>query len=135
MTFATLVTGGLPSEREAAIAAAIRPEQSVAIVLEGLPDGNSPLDALQRDAGESRSGSSPSSSSVRIVRIIPGCPCCSGNLTMRVTLNRLLRHPPDHLYISLAPSSHIDKVHTFLSAEPYGSLLSLTKSLRLEQQI
>jgi hypothetical protein len=66
---------------------------------------------------------------LRIARIAPGCPCCTGNLTMRVTLNRLLRHSPAQLYISLASASHLDQVRAFLSMQSYRPLLQLTADL------
>ena len=45
---------------------------------------------------------------LQLLRIAPGCLCCSGNLVLRVTLNRLLRHPPARLFISLADATHIE---------------------------
>lgn len=75
MTLTTLVTGAGAAQREAAIAAALDPALTTALILEGIPSGHSPLDTA---------------SGLRVARIAPGCPCCSGNMTMRVTLNRLL---------------------------------------------
>jgi G3E family GTPase len=112
---ATLVTGTSAAAREAAIAAALTPDVRTAIILEGMPDANSGLDAI--------------SSRLQIARIAPGCICCTGNLTMRVTLNRLLRAKPEQLYIGLATSAHLAQVRTFLSAAPYDNLLTLTKDL------
>jgi hypothetical protein len=115
MTLVTLVTGGRASAREAAIAAAIDPAAVTALILEGLPGGNSNFDSL--------STISP------VVRIAPGCPCCVGNLTMRVTLNRILRHPPARLYISLATATHLDQIRRFLTQAPYDTLLTLTEDM------
>ncbi|HEY0846828.1 MAG TPA: GTPase [Noviherbaspirillum sp.] len=117
MTLATLVTGSTASAREAAIAHAIDPERSNALILEGLPDGNSRLDQFLP------------SPRFHVARIAPGCLCCTGNLTMRVTLNRMLRGKPDQLYIALATDAHLDQIRLFLSQAPYDNLLCLTKDL------
>lgn len=117
MTLTTLVTGATASAREAAIASAIDPELPTALILEGLPDGNSRLDALL------------SSPQFHIARIAPGCLCCTGNLTMRVTLNRMLRRKPARLYIGLANSEHLENIRLFLSQAPYDALLQLAKDL------
>lgn len=117
MTLVTLVTGPSAAAREATIAAAIDPERTTALILEGLPDGSSRLDAFLP------------SSSFHVARIAPGCLCCTGNLTMRVTLNRMLRHKPAQLYIGLATSEHIEHIRLFLSQAPYDKLLRLAKDL------
>ena len=115
MISTTLVTGAGPAARETAIRSAISSDVSVAVILEGIPDVLSGLDA--------------GTPQVRIARIAPGCLCCTGNLTMRVTLNRMLRTKPDRLYIGLATSAHIEQIRAFLSAPPYDNLLTLTKDL------
>lgn len=115
MTLLSLVTGANAAAREAAIAATLGRDTSTAIILEGLPDGNSPL------------GPALESASLRIIRIAPGCLCCSGNLTMRVTLNRVLRRPPARLFISLSSSEHLEGIRAFLTQPPYNDLLSLTE--------
>ena len=115
MITTTLVVGATPALREAAIAAALVPAGDAAVILEGLPDANSPLES--------------SSAHLRIVRIAPGCVCCTGNLTMRVTLDRMIRSKPVRLYIGLATSAHIEQVRTFLSAPPYDKFLTLTQDL------
>lgn len=121
MTLATLVIGATAAAREEAIARVIdseRPsEHSTALILEGLPDGSSRLDAFLP------------SPLLHVARIAPGCLCCTGNLTMRVTLNRMLRHKPAQLYIGLATASHIEQIRLFLSQAPYDKLLQLTKDL------
>ena len=119
MTSATLVAGGSYAAREAAIAALLQPGQRSAAILEGLPDGKpgSPLD-LALDAGD-------------IKRVAPGCLCCTGNLTMRVTLNRVLRHPPQRLFISLANADHLEQIRAFLCAPAYQPLLRLTADLHI----
>ena len=113
----TLVSGGRAGEREASIAQVLLPEQPSAVILEGLADGNSIL----ADLVEQASPSFP----LQLLRIAPGCLCCSGNLVLRVTLNRLLRHPPARLFISLADATHIEQLRTWLTASPYDVLLAL----------
>jgi hypothetical protein len=117
-TLTTLVNGARASAREAAIAEAIDTSCSTALILEGLPDGTAPL--------ESVSGLT----NVHIARIAPGCPCCTGNLTMRVTLNRILRRPPARLFISLASADHLEQIRRFLQQPPYDNLLTLTEDMQ-----
>ena len=111
----TLVTGASPAAREAAIRTALAPDMDTAVILEGIPDAST---GLAIDAPH-----------LRIARIAPGCLCCTGNLTMRVTLNRLLRGKPGWLFIGLATSGHIEQIRAALSAPPYDKLLALTKDL------
>jgi hypothetical protein len=85
------------------------------VILEGIASGNSPLDSLPAH--------------VLFARIAPGCLCCAGNLVLRVTLNRMLRQRPDHLYIGVARSEHLDQLRSWLQAEPYDQLLRLTPDL------
>jgi hypothetical protein len=114
VTLATLVTGATAAAREAAIAAALAPDLPTALILEGLPGGTSDLEIL---------------ANLQVARIAPGCMCCIGNLTMRVTLNRMLRRSPVRLYIGLATSAHLEQIHLFLTQAPYDKLLQLTKTL------
>ena len=123
LTPLTLVSGARAADREAAIAAALRPHEAVAVILEGLADGNSILAGLAEQA-------SPSFP-LQLLRIAPGCLCCSGNLVLRVTLNRLLRHPPARLFISLADATHIEQLRSWLGASPYDSLLALQADVLL----
>ncbi|RJG15427.1 GTPase [Massilia cavernae] len=113
---ATLVTGPAADAREAGIAAALEgaPGRSAAI-LEGLPDPRSILTP---------------SDSLAVARIAPGCICCSGNLVLRVTLNRVLRGRPARLYIGLANTEHLDQLRSWLQQPPYDQLLELTPDLR-----
>ncbi|OEZ52041.1 hypothetical protein JAB1_03310 [Janthinobacterium sp. MP5059B] len=121
----TLVSGGRAAGREAAIAQALPPDQPAAVILEGLADGNGILADLAEQV-------SPSPSfPLQLLRIAPGCLCCSGNLVLRVTLNRLLRHPPARLFISLADASHIEQLRTWLTASPYDALLALQADMVL----
>ncbi|MGV8898584.1 MAG: GTPase [Burkholderiaceae bacterium] len=131
----TLVTGLNAAIREGAIAAAIQPTApadssangSITLILEGFPSGQSQqaaaLDPQHNPA------------LAQAVRIAPGCMCCVGNLTLKVTLNRILRHPPQRLYISLATATHIAQLRTFLSQPPYDRLLTLTDDLNVIQSL
>jgi hypothetical protein len=111
----SLVTGPTTGAREQLIAAQLQPGNTgCAILLEGLPDGHTilaPSDALL------------------IERIAPGCLCCTGNLVLRVTLNRLLRRRPERLFIGLATTEHLDQLRSWLQAPPYDQLLELTPDL------
>jgi hypothetical protein len=123
----TLVTGGTARAREAALAVALTAniasagfdiEYRPAVILEGMPDGADTLAEVVKRFPF-----------ITIVRIAPGCPCCNGNLTMRVTLNRILRHRPDALYIGLATATHLDQVRAFLTQDPYDKLLHSAKDI------
>lgn len=58
--------------------------------------------------------------------IAPGCPCCLGNLTMRVTLARVLQQEaPRHLVLALIDASHRERVRAWLQSPPYASRLVL----------
>ncbi|UOD33053.1 GTPase [Massilia violaceinigra] len=122
-TALTLVTGGSAAQREAAIAARLAQVAAVAgpthgvsaVLLEGLPSGQTVL--------------SPSDS-LPVHRIAPGCLCCTGNLVLRVTLNRILRLRPDRLFIGLAATDHLDQLRSWLQDPPYDQLLELTADLR-----
>lgn len=118
-SFVTLVSGGSYAQREAAIAAAILtypPAETKAVILEGLPDGTGML---------------LSDPSLQLHRIAPGCMCCIGNLVMRVTLNRLLRHPPERLYLSLASAGHLENIRHFFQQVPYSELLTVDQDVRI----
>jgi G3E family GTPase len=113
-TTTVLVTGARASTREAAIAATINP---------AIATGTDPF-SLFTDTGK-----------FHIARIAPGCPCCTGNLTMRVTLNRMLRHRPATLYIGLATDAHLAQIQEFLSQPPYDALLTLTEVLKCNDAV
>jgi hypothetical protein len=116
----TLVTGASASERENAIAgllhqnganhATLQHGAFSAVILEGLPSGQPILEA---------------SSTLLIERIAPGCLCCTGNLVLRVTLNRLLRRSPERLFIGVANAGHLDQLRSWLQLPPYDQLLEL----------
>lgn len=117
MTVVTLVCGGSGAAREQAIAAHIDPQVANAAIIEGLPDGQALLEA------------SAGSMSLQVVRVAPGCPCCTGNLTMRVTLNRLLKRPPACLYLSIANARHKPQIAAFLQETQYQAHLQLGPDL------
>ena len=117
-TVLTLVTGAGAATREAAIAARLsdlHEDGMQAIILEGLASGLSPLDDLPPEQ--------------TVARIAPGCLCCTGNLVLRVTLNRLLRQRPHRIFIGVADSEHLDQLRSWLQSEPYDPLLRLTSDL------
>jgi hypothetical protein len=116
-TLITIVTGTGSAQREAAIAARIDPRVSTAIVLEGLPSGNDPFATL------------PPRPDFQMARIAPGCPCCMGNLTLRVTLNRMLRRRPQQIYLGVSDKTHLGALCSFLSNPPYDTLLRVTEVL------
>ena len=114
---ATLVTGASAAAREAAVMASLASAGQggrAAVIREGLPDPRSvltPSDLLE------------------VHRIAPGCVCCTGNLVLRVTLNRVLRRRPERLYIGLASTEHLDQLRSWLQQPPYDQLLELTPDL------
>jgi G3E family GTPase len=114
MISATIVTGPTLAGREAAVAASLVPGQRTAVILEGLPDGRSLLDA---------------SDNLVLHRVAPACLCCTGNLVLRVTLNRILRLRPDRLLIGVASLDHLDQLRSWLHSSPYDQLLELTPDL------
>lgn len=113
MTLVTLVFGGSSAARQAAIAAHAPPGQSATAIIEGLPSTSS------------RDGLMPGSNDLQLLHIAPGCPCCTGNLNMRVTLNRTLRKNPGRLYLSLANSEHLSGVINFLQEDQYRERMEI----------
>lgn len=118
MTLLSLVLGGFSNDRERAIAADLPPDVACAAIIEGLPSGTSPLNDI------------PPHVSLEIFRIAPGCPCCTGNLTMRVTLNRVLRRSPARVYLSLSDAGHREQILSFLQSPQYLDLLSIGPELQ-----
>lgn len=118
-----LVIGSRARERETAIAARLETGVPSVVILEGLSDGGS---ALALDGADSPH---PENSLQQVLRIAPGCLHCSGNLILRVTLNRVLRRPPARLYISLASADHLELLRSWLSEAPYGELLDLQSDI------
>ena len=126
MTQVVLVYGGSGDAREAAIAAkaksfaAGRNGDRVNLgtaILEGLAGGDGALQELQASAV------------MKVIRVAPGCPCCTGNLTMRITLNRVLRDKPLLLFLAIADASHKAKVREFLQDAQYREHLELGPEL------
>jgi G3E family GTPase len=113
----TIVAGRQIAAREAAIANLITSALRTAVILEGLPDGTDIFAPLQQ------------STELQIARIAPGCLCCTGNLVLRVTLNRLLRQHPQRLYISVASTSHIASLRALLTQPPYDAWLTMTPTI------
>lgn len=110
----TIITGEHIAAREAAVAKLIAPHICTAVILEGLPDGTDRFAPLQQHGA------------LQIARIAPGCLCCTGNLVLRVTLNRLLRQHPQQLYISVASNTHVAALHAMLTQPPYDAWLTMT---------
>ncbi|MFM2107161.1 MAG: hypothetical protein RLZZ513_229 [Pseudomonadota bacterium] len=120
MTVVSLVLGGTPHARESAIASAIAGKLRCAAIIEGLPSGIAALDQL------------PPELTLEVARVAPGCPCCSGNLTVRVTLNRLLKRAPQQLFLSLMDATHRDSVLVFLQEPQYRDRLVIGPDIRCE---
>jgi hypothetical protein len=111
---ATLALGATAAAREALIAASLPAGQRCAVILEGLPDGQLVL---------------APTSSLTVHRVAPACLCCTGNLVLRVTLNRILRLRPESLFIGVASVVHLDQLRSWLQNPPYDQLLELTPDL------
>jgi len=58
--------------------------------------------------------------------------CCTGNLTLRVHLNRILRHPPQAIFLGIASDEHLAQLQAFLSSPPYDALLQLEPVLHAD---
>ena len=112
MTLMTLVYGGTPGDREKAIAS-VASQTRAGVIIEGLPDGTGLLEDLA------------ATSQLQLQRIAPGCPCCHGNLTVRVMLNRMLRQAPQQIYLSIADASHLPAIRGFLQEDQYQERLLL----------
>jgi hypothetical protein len=116
MTVMTLVYGGSHKDRENVIATTAG-QSGAGVIIEGLPDGSGLLESLA------------SSGQLQLQRIAPGCPCCMGNLTVRVNLNRMLRQTPKQIFLSIADASHLPAIREFLQDEQYRKRLSLGPEL------
>ncbi len=113
MTRLSLVFGGNHAARERAIAVAAANSVRSSAIIEGIPSGEAALDEV------------PANADFELFRVAAGCPCCHGNLTMRVTLNRALRRRPERLYLSLSNAAHKAEVLSFLQEPQYQSLLDI----------
>lgn len=112
MTVMTLVYGGSHKDREKVIATTAC-QSGASVIIEGLPDGSGLLEILA------------TSGRLQLQRIAPGCPCCMGNLTVRVNLNRMLRQAPKQIYLSIADASHLPAIREFLQDEQYRERLTM----------
>ena len=117
MTTLRLVYGANQSQREQAIQTQINPSLFTVALLEGGAVGNAALDSL---------------ATIKVVRMAPGCPCCIGNLTMRVMLNRALKEKPDLVFLSLANPMHLTAIRDFLQEDQYSGRLNLGFDLDCE---
>lgn len=111
----TLVTGASPDARETLIASYLPAGQHNVLLLEGVPSGTTILTPC---------------ATLDVHRVAPACLCCTGNLVLRVTLNRILRSRPDRLFIGVASTGHLDQLRSWLQDPPYDQLLELTPDLQ-----
>jgi hypothetical protein len=106
----TLVVGATGLQREQKIAGQIarQPRGKSAVLIEGLSSGQPLLESLEP---------------IIVMRIAPGCLCCSNQLIMRTYLHRMIQQRPDHLYLSLANHEHLDQIQLALQSESYINIL------------
>ncbi|RJX33042.1 MAG: GTPase [Oxalobacter sp.] len=116
VTRVTLVAGGDAGARERAIANRLPALEQAGASLAVILEGGSEISGLFDSA-------------IPVTRLSPACPCCVGNLAMRVTLNRILRNPPSQLFISIAQAAHLEAVRDALMQAPYDQHLTLTENL------
>ena len=104
--------GGARAARVRQLIDTFPPDERLAVVLEGLPaDGVAECE---------------SASACTVIVIAPGCPCCIGQLTLRVTLARVLRlQAPRRLVIGIADVRHEKSLASLLGAPPWHELLEL----------
>lgn len=126
MTVTILVYGSSSYAREEAIASRFDSDLTTVVIAEGIAGSNAALQDLKESATQTQ---------LQVFRIAPGCPCCSGNLTMRVTLNRILRRPPQRLYLSLASAAHLPQIRHFLQEAQYQSLLTLSEEMNCQTDL
>lgn len=107
----SIVCGADYAQREAHIAQLLQQthyDGACAVILEGLPGG-----AVSLNPG----------ADLLLQRIAPACFCCIGALPFRVTLNRMIRQRPRHIYLSLAGSEHLKQLQEMFAAPPFNVLL------------
>ncbi len=136
LVLTTLVTGPSAQARENAIAQLLQEERteatrataagSAVCASDALPVPGAPTAAILLEGLPAPYPILPTDPDIQSVRIAPGCVCCSGNLVMQVTLNRLLRTRPRRLFIALASTAHLEGIQGFLTHSPYDALLHLT---------
>lgn len=114
----SLVYGANSTMREELIASRLEPSEANVVIAEGLASGNGVLE----------------NTATQVLRIAPGCPCCIGNLTMRVHLHRILRSAPDRLFISLANEEHLMNIRQFLQEPQYQRHIVLSDDIECMHQ-
>lgn len=114
MTILHLVYGANQRARESAIKTQMNPTLFAIALLEGMVLSEASPDPL---------------GSMKVVRLAAGCTCCTGNLIMRVMLNRALKEKPDIVFLSLANSAHLTAVRDFLQEDQYCGRLELGRDL------
>lgn len=110
MTLLRLVYGANQTVREHAIKTQVNPQLFTIALLEGMAVNHASLDPQE---------------SLKVVRMAPGCPCCTGKLTMRVMLNRALKEKPEQIFLSLTNSAHLTAIRDFLQEDQYCGRLNL----------
>ena len=119
----TIVSGGSYQQREQCIARLLTEAQpplhasrKAAVILEGLPAGAEALHA---------------SAQLNVQRVAPGCFCCIGSLTLRVTINRALKLKPAHLFLAVASGEHLANLRQILAQPPFNLLLLAGREISL----
>lgn len=119
----TLVYGRSSMQREQAIASRLNRNLQNVVIAEGLASGSAALANLAEEK------------IIELIRIAPGCLCCTGNLTMQVTLNRVLRVRPQAIFLSLSSNEHLPGIRKFLQNSQYINLLCLTEDINCEMPV
>jgi len=109
------VLTGLPGAARAAaltkLLSGLTDDAPVSVLLEGAPADGTP--EWQPPPG------------VHLHVLAPACLCCIGNLTLRVTLARVLRHEmPRHVVIGIADPLHRPRLFDWLAQPPWAGRLS-----------
>lgn len=105
-----LITGGTAQEREQLIAEQLAPDLSAIALLEGSLPPSGTLTSIPNLATHLLTG---------------GCPCCAGNLVLKVTLNRAIRSRPEQLFISLRSPAHSKTLIALLQDPSYAGHLNV----------
>lgn len=63
---------------------------------------------------------------VALVRLAPGCACCTNEVPLRTTLVRIVRaHRPAELLLLITADQHLDRVRRLMRAVPLGRSIRL----------
>lgn len=63
---------------------------------------------------------------VAVLRLAPGCACCTGQLPLRVTLTRLLRERrPRSVLLLIATDAHLNRIETMLREGALGTVFTV----------